>query len=395
MVPLDRHLMTGGRCPVDGTVPADGYSPGQQAVLPTLAEAEEFLSTCRRERGTSLVPPERIGEVAHQVRETGTYQHTTAELRYGAQLAWRNALDCIGKGAWQKLIVRDARAAATADEVFDACLGHLRFSTNGGRIRPVLTAMSPQDPAGQGTRIWNSQLIRYAGYRLADGSVVGDGGTVRFTEAVQSLGWAGDGLPFDVLPLVIQTPGDRPRWYRIPRDVVLEVWITHPDFPWFADLSLRWYAHPAISNQLLRIGGICYPAAPFSGWYTCTEIAAQNLADPGRYNVLPKIAERMGLDMSSSRTLWQDIALTELMRAVMHSYDKQNVTIIDHHFAATAFARHQRHEAAAGRPTYARWGSLISVTGAHTQTISQASCQEEVILPNFFSQAVLGDTSAR
>jgi nitric-oxide synthase, bacterial len=361
---------------------------------PMLTEAAEFLRICQREKGPGVVPPERADEVARQVREAGTYRHTTAELRYGAQLAWRNALDCIGKGAWQKLIVRDARAAVTADEVFDACLGHLRSSTNGGRIRPVLTVMSPQDAAGQGIRIWNGQLVRYAGYRSAGGSVVGDGGTVRFTEAVRSLGWTGNGSPFDVLPLVIQAPGDRPRWYEIPRDAVLEVPITHPDFPWFGDLGLRWYAHPAISNQLLRIGGISYPAAPFSGWYTCTEIAAQNLADPGRYNVLPKIAERMGLDMSSSRTLWRDMALTALMRAVMHSYDERGVTIIDHHFAAAAFARHHRRETAAGRPTYARWSSLISVTGAYAQTVSRASCREEVILPNFFSQPVLGDDDA-
>lgn len=361
---------------------------------PVLAEAGEFLRICRREKGPGILPPERVTEIARQVRATGTYRHSPAELRYGAQLAWRNALDCVGKGAWQKLIVRDARAAVTADEVFDACLGHLRSSTNGGRIRPVLTVMSPQDPAGQGIRIWNGQLIRYAGYRAADGSVVGDGGTVRFTQAVRSLGWTGNGSPFDVLPVVIQSPGDRPRWYRIPLDAVMEVPITHPDLPWFADLGLRWYAHPAISNQLLRIGGISYPAAPFSGWYTSTEIAAQNLADPGRYNVLPKIAQRMGLDMSSSRTLWRDSALTELMRAVMHSYDKAGVTIIDHHFAGAAFARHQRHENAAGRPTYARWSTLISVTGAYSHPVSRDSCTEEVVLPNFFSQPVLGDAGA-
>lgn len=385
MIPLNGHQMAGERCPWDRA------SASQQVLPPILPEAGDFLRTCQQERGASLVPRGRLAEVGHQVRDTGTYRHTTAELTYGAQLAWRNALDCIGKGAWEKLIVRDARVVATADEVFEACVEHLRFSTNGGRIRPVLTAMRPRGPAGDGIRIWNSQLIRYAGYRSAGGPVTGDGGTARFTEAVRSLGWRGSGRPFDVLPVVIQMPGEGPRWYRIPPDIVLEVPIRHPDFPWFADLGLRWYAHPALSNQLLRMGGVSYPAAPFSGWYTCTEIAARNLADPSRYDVLPGIAARMGLDMSSHRSLWRDLALAELMRAVMHSYDEQGVTIIDHHFAAAAFARHQQREAEAGRATYLRWASLVSVTGALTQPVPPAGREEKLVLPNFFAQPVLGD----
>ena len=31
-------------------------------------------------------------------------------------------------------------------------------------------------------RVWNSQLIRYAGYRQADGSIIGDRANVEFTE---------------------------------------------------------------------------------------------------------------------------------------------------------------------------------------------------------------------
>ena len=38
----------------------------------------------------------------------------------------------------------------------------------------------------------------------------------------------------------------------------------------------------------LEIGGICYPAAPFNGWYMGTEIGARNLADTDRYDQLPR-----------------------------------------------------------------------------------------------------------
>lgn len=62
-----------------------------------------------------------------------------------------------------------------------------------------------------------------------------------------------------------------------------------PDTPrleWFAALGLRWYALPAVSNMLLEIGGLEFPAAPFSGWYMSTEIGTRNLCDPHRYNIL-------------------------------------------------------------------------------------------------------------
>lgn len=65
--------------------------------------------------------------------------------------------------------------------------------------------------------------------------------------------------------------------------------IPRPDAPrleWFATLGLRWYALPAVSNMLLEIGGLEFPAAPFSGWYMSTEIGTRNLCDPHRYNIL-------------------------------------------------------------------------------------------------------------
>lgn len=36
--------------------------------------------------------------------------------------------------------------------------------------------------AGKDFRIWNAQLIRYAGYKLEDGSIIGDPISVEFTE---------------------------------------------------------------------------------------------------------------------------------------------------------------------------------------------------------------------
>ena len=81
--------------------------------------------------------------------------------------------------------------------------------------------------------------------------------------------------------------------------VLVEVPIEHPDYKWFGDLQIKWYAVPIISNMKLEIGGITYPAAPFNVWYMGTEIGARNLADEYLYNMLPKIGSLMGLDIES------------------------------------------------------------------------------------------------
>ncbi len=56
-------------------------------------------------------------------------------------------------------------------------------------------------------------------------------------------------------------------------------------YDWFEELGLRWYALPAVSNVMLDVGGIEFPAAPFSGWYMGTEVA-RDLGDANRYNQL-------------------------------------------------------------------------------------------------------------
>ena len=109
----------------------------------------------------------------------------------------------------------------------------------------------------------------------------------------------------------------------------------------------------------LEVGGITYPAAPFNGWYLGTEIGARNLVDADRYDLLPVIAERLGLDTSSERTLWRDRALVEMMRAVQHSFDVAGVTMADHHTESRRFLRHVDREERAGRRCPADWSWIV------------------------------------
>lgn len=56
-------------------------------------------------------------------------------------------------------------------------------------------------------------------------------------------------------------------------------------YDWFAELNLRWYALPAVSNMLFDCGGIQFTATSFSGWYMSTEIGCRNLCDVSRRNM--------------------------------------------------------------------------------------------------------------
>ena len=314
-------------------------------------EAQQFYESPE----LAHISADRRSEVLDDIDRAGTYDATTDELLIGAKLAWRNHARCIGRMSWRALQMIDARDVRTAEEVAEVCWHHLRVSTNGGRIRPVITVFPAREQNGDHFRIWSPQLIRYAGYGKPDGSVVGDPLNAALTERVQRMGWRGAGTPFDVLPVVIQAPGEPPKLFDVPADAVLEVPITHPRLDWFGGLGLRWHANPAVSNMSLEVGGLSYPASPFSGWYVSSEIGARNLSDTCRYDMLPVIAGKMGLDVSTTRSLWKDRALVELNEAVLHSFLNAGVHIVDHHRIAQQFADYVDREHRHGRAVPAQW----------------------------------------
>ncbi|GAA0465512.1 nitric oxide synthase oxygenase [Actinoplanes capillaceus] len=335
--------------------PAEPWDPGSP-VDP--GEAEDFLRRCYTEN-PRLGPVEpRLAIVRAQIAATGSYVHTTDELTHGAKMAWRNASRCIGRLYWRSLLVLDRRRARTADEIYSLLVQHLQ-AAGSGQIRPVISVFAPAQPGQQHARIWNEQLIRYAGYRTEVGGTVGDPRMIEFTEAVRGYGWQGKNEAFDVLPLVIETPGDGVRLYELPERAIREVPLSHPDLPWFAELGLRWHAVPAISNMRLTVGGVHYPLAPFNGWYMGSEIGARNLADADRYNLLPLVAARMDLDTSRESTLWRDRALVELNRAVLHSFERAGVKMSDHHTESQRFITHLRNEEKAGRRVPADWSWIV------------------------------------
>ncbi|KAM3110385.1 nitric oxide synthase oxygenase [Phormidesmis sp. 146-33] len=357
--------------------------------LPTLLlEAIDYLRLLHQERSLPESQlQERLAEIYADYRRSRTYWQTEAELNYGAKVAWRNSSRCIGRIFWQALNVRDLRHLTTATEIFEAIVEHLQLSTNGGNIQSTISVFAPSQPEQAGIRIWNSQLIRYAGYRNADGTIVGDPAQIELTEICRHLGWQGQGTRFDILPLIIQMPGQNPQWFELPKAAVMEVPILHPDYDWFAELELKWHALPAVSDWRLEIGGISYPCAPFSGWYMSAEIAARNFGDVQRYNLLPVIAERLGINTRSKLSLWKDRALLELNRAVLHSFSISGVSIVDHHTASAQFMQHCQREAEADRIVPADWGRIVPPMSASSLEVFHQDMNDVCLKPNFFPQA--------
>jgi nitric-oxide synthase len=350
---------------------------------PAEAEARELLELCAVEKRWSI---ERLEDRLAALGE-GTWVADADELEHGVRVAWRNHAKCIGRLFWTSMEVRDMRDVDDPDEVHAALLEHLDAATNGGKVRPRVTIFAPADAEGPRVRIWNRQLLGYAGYRQADGTVIGDPANAEFTDQVRALGWSGAGGRFDLLPLVIQRRGEAPRLYPAPVAHALEVPLRHPEFEWFAELGLKWYAVPVIADMLLRVGGVDYPAAPFNGWYMGMEVGRE-LADESRYNQLPEIAERTYGGQNSWSPSWKDWALEELNAAVLYSCTEAGVRLVEQHRESVEFIEFVAREGKLGRAESADWSWKVPpVSGSAMPLISQR-WQTLDVRPDYFSQEV-------
>ncbi|KAB0395991.1 hypothetical protein E2I00_013399 [Balaenoptera physalus] len=318
------------------------------------AQSQQGEETAKnlRSQGTSgsQAHKERLQEVEAEVGATGTYQLRESELVFGAKQAWRNAPRCVGRIQWGKL----------------------------------------QRTPGRGDfRIWNSQLVRYAGYRQQDGSVRGDPANVEITELCIQHGWTPGNGRFDVLPLLLQTPDEAPELFVLPPELVLEVPLEHPTLEWFSALGLRWYALPAVSNMLLEIGGLEFPAAPFSGWYMSTEIGTRDLCDPHRYNILE-------VRTSGAGRLGARIGCRQHGESEQGQLAK--VTIVDHHAATASFMKHLENEQKARGGCPADWAWIVPPISGSLTPVFHQEMVNYVLSPAFryqISASLMGTVMAK
>ncbi|NXM79089.1 NOS2 protein, partial [Serilophus lunatus] len=369
-----------------GQVRGTRDGPVPQAEL--LPQAMEFLE----QYYSSFKEPkmeEKLGRqetVTREIEATGTYHLTKDELIFAAKQAWRNAPRCIGRIQWSNLQVFDARDCKTAKEMFEHLCHHIQYATNNGNIRSAITVFPQRTDGHRDFRVWNSQLIRYAGYQLPDGSVLGDPANVEFTQLCIELGWEPKYGRFDVLPLVLQANGQDPEIFELPPEIVLEVPMEHPKYDWFKELDLRWYALPAVANMLLEVGGLEFTACPFNGWYMGTEIGVRDFCDVQRYNILKEVGRRMGLETNKLSSLWKDQAVVEINVAVLHSFQRHNVTIMDHHSASESFLKHMRSEYRARGGCPADWLWIVPPISGSITPVFHQEMLNYVLTPFYYYQ---------
>ena len=345
-------------------------------------KAKDYLKLCYSELGKNHLFEKRWTEVLNSIKYKGTYELLDFELDYGAKVAWRNSNKCIGRLFWRSMHVFDCRKKCSQKEVFDSLFKHIEFATNSGNIKSTISIFNEQS----GIRIWNPQLLCFAGYKNKNGSIIGDPKQLNFTDICIKLGWTPKMGRFDILPLVIQFGNSEPVFREIPEEIISIVPIEHPSINSFDKLDLKWYSTPIISNMTLEVGGIEFQAAPFNGWHMGTEIGARNLADESRYNMLPNVAKLMGLNLKDKTNLWKDRALVELNSAVLHSFKKYHVKIIDHHTASKQFMEFIRKEATQGREVTADWAWIVPPISGSTMEVFHKEMKNKVNSPNYFYQ---------
>jgi nitric-oxide synthase len=115
-----------------------------------------------------------------------------------------------------------------------------------------------------------------------------------------------------------------------------------------------------------------------------TEIGARNLGDVNRYNLLPAVAELLGLDTSQEATLWRDRALVELNVAVLHSFAARRARISNHHTETERFCAHIDRETRAGRTVPADWTWIVPPLSGSATPVFHRYFHEADLRPNFY-----------
>lgn len=359
-------------CPHAGLAPAHEYPLPD----PALVDRDEIARRAARFLADPALPGDRQARIAAALREldqTGTYRLTGDELDHGLKQAWRHDPRCIRRGTYQFLeriepddlaLIDISRVKLTSEQVVSAFGHYLRYATNGGKLRPMIMVFPPDGPDGARLRIWNDQLIRYAGQVRPDGTVLGDPKHVELTAALRALGWNSPAGQQTVLPVAFQLAGHDPTWTPLPTEDILQVPLTHPSHTWVGELGFVWHALPAISRMVAVIGGLVYPVI-FSGWYVANEI----LDNLYRYGLLHTFADRLGI--STRDRLWLNRVEPVALEAIMTSFRAAGVMIEDGRSADAHHHRFVENEHVAGNPVRGDKSKLVlagSTTDMHART---------------------------
>lgn len=96
-----------------------------------------------------------------------------------------------------------------------------------------------------------------------------------------------------------------------------------------------------------------------------------------------RVAGKMGLDTRSNLTLWRDEALVEVNKAVLDSFHKRGVTIVDHHTAAESFMKHLENEQRLRGGCPADWVWIVPPTGGSLTPVFHQEMINYTLKPSF------------
>ncbi len=358
-------------------------------------EAVAFIEQFHRENSlSSQTAAERIKAVLGDLKKHDFYQHTPDELAFGARIAWRNHARCIGRLHWRSLKVIDCRQFTQVDAITERLIEHIDQAQGNGRIQSTISIFAPVMTDQVPAFIESRQLIQYAGYARPGQSILGDPITLETTRTAVSLGWKPPSNPghFDLLPILLRDKQGQRSYFELPDDLVKQIHIEHPTEPSIGSLGIQWYTLPCVSSMILTIGGIDYPCSPFNGFYMGTEIASRNLADERRYNLLPIIARCLGNAPSVSSELWKDRTLTILNEAVLYSFKREGIRVVDHHTASSQYMDFARIEQSHGRTPAGDWSWIVPPQASSTCSVFHLKMENRKEVPNFYtSRAADGD----
>jgi nitric-oxide synthase len=94
----------------------------------------------------------------------------------------------------------------------------------------------------------------------------------------------------------------------------------------------------------------------------------------------------MGLNSNRAAELWKDRAMVELNLAVLHSFEKEGVTIVDHHTASSQFTRFVANEERCGRAVTGDWSWLVPPIAGSTCPVFHQSMDHTQHNPTFSYQ---------
>ena len=113
-----------------------------------------------------------------------------------------------------------------------------------------------------------------------------------------------------------------------------------------------------------------------------TEVA-RNFWEAGRYDQAEKIAQVLGLDTSNEQSLWRDRAFLELNVAVLHSFSKAKVSLVDHQTASKQFLAHDLREKKAGRECPAQWSWVVPAAGGSSTPVWHHEMRDFYLSPHY------------